>query len=79
MSTAASDAGPFSGRFDARVFVAIFVPAVFLLIIILAMLVFLVYREPSYYENYDADDDADPYEASTSKFQVLSRAPISYA
>ena len=79
MSTAANDTGLFNGQFDARIFIAIFVPAMFLLIIILAMLVFLIYREPSYYTSYTADDDTDHYETSNSKFEVLSRAPISYA
>ena len=81
MSTSANDDGLFNGQFDARTFAAIFVPAMFLLIIILTMLVLLVYRQPSYYDNYVA---ANENEHSISnkfdcKFEILSRTPISYA
>lgn len=81
MSSSTSDTGPFNGQFDARIFVAIFVPAIFLLIIILTMLVFLIYRQPSYYDNYIINSDNENYENEKSecKFEILSRSPISYA
>ncbi len=81
MSTSTSDNGLFNGQFDARIFLAIFVPAIFLLIIILTMLVFLMYRQPSYYDSYIIDHDHVNYdnEKSDSKFEILSRTPISYA
>jgi hypothetical protein len=79
MSTTTSDNGPFNGQFDARTFAAIFVPAVFLLIIILTMLVFLMYRQPSYYDSYIADNENEYNDKSDSKFEILSRTPIPYA
>jgi predicted histidine transporter YuiF (NhaC family) len=81
MSTSTSDNGLFNGQFDARIFVAIFVPAIFLLIIILTMLVFLIYRQPSYYDSYIINNENENFdnEKSDSKFEVLSRTPISYA
>jgi predicted histidine transporter YuiF (NhaC family) len=81
MSTSTSDNGLFNGQFDARIFVAIFVPAMFLLIIILTMLVFLIYRQPSYYDSYIINNENENFanEKSDSKFEVLSRTPISYA
>ncbi len=79
MSTSISNNGLFNGQFDARIFVAIFVPAIFLLIIILTMLVFLLYRQPSYYDTYIIDNENELYdtEKSDCKFEVLSRPPIS--
>jgi predicted histidine transporter YuiF (NhaC family) len=81
MSTSTSDNGPFNGQFDARIFVAIFVPAMFLLIIILTMLVFLIYRQPSYYDSYIINNENENYdnEKSESKFEILSRTPTNYA
>jgi len=81
MSTLTSGSGLFNGQFDARIFIAIFVPAIFLLIIILTMLVFLIYRQPSYYDSYAIHHENENYdnEKSDSKFQILSRSPISYA
>lgn len=81
MSTSTSDTGLFNGQFDARLFLAIFVPAIFLLIIILTMLVFLIYRQPSYYDNYIINNDNEHYdnEKSDCKFQILSRSPVSNA
>jgi hypothetical protein len=79
MSTSTTSNSLFNGQFDARTFAAIFVPAVFLLIIILTMLVFLVYRQPSYYDSYIADNDNENEfnDKSESKFEILSRTPIS--
>ncbi len=79
MSTSISNNGLFNGQFDARIFVAIFVPAIFLLIIILTMLVFLLYRQPSYYDTYIIDNENELYDTDKSdcKFEVLSRPPIS--
>ncbi len=79
MSTLNNNNGPFNGQFDPRVFVAIFVPAVFLFIIIITMLVFLMYRQPSYYDSYINDNETEIYDADKSdcKFEVLSRTPIS--
>jgi hypothetical protein len=81
MSTSISNSGPFNGQFDARIFIAIFVPAVFLFIIILTMLVFLIYRQPSYYDSYSIHNENENYnnEKSDFKFEILSRSPISYA
>ena len=80
MSTSISNNGLFIGQFDARVFVAIFVPAIFLFIIILTMLVFLMYRQPSYYDSYiiENENELDNQEKYDSKFEILSRTPISY-
>lgn len=80
MSTANSDLNLFSGQFNAQIFVAIFVPAIFLLIIILTMLVFLLYRQPSDYDAYvqnlrDTRDDQEKYH---SRFEIISREPLSY-
>ena len=69
---------PFDGQFDPRIFAAIFVPAIFLLIIILTMLVFLIYRQPSYYENY-VSNLTDEHDRFDCKFEIISRTPISYA
>ena len=81
MSTSINGDGPFSGRFDARVFLAIFVPAVFLFIIILTMLVFLIYRQPAYYDSYITDPVAeqDDQEKFDWKFEIMSRAPMTNA
>lgn len=80
MSTSISTDGPFNGHFDAFVFVAIFVPAIFLLIIILTMLVFLLYRQPSYYDSYvtDLDNEHEDQDRFDCKFDIISRTPISY-
>ena len=79
MSTWNNNNGLFNGQFDAKVFVAIFVPAVSLFIIIITMLVFLMYRQPSYYDSYIIDNETELYdtEKSDCKFEVLSRTPIS--
>jgi hypothetical protein len=81
MSTSIRTDGPFNGHFDAFVFVAIFVPAIFLLIIILTMLVFLLYRQPSYYDSYvtDLDNEHEDHDRFDCKFDIMSRTPISYA
>ncbi|CAF0757736.1 unnamed protein product [Adineta steineri] len=79
MSTSNSNNVLFNGQFDARIFIAIFVPAMFLLIIILTMIVFLIYRQPSYYDSYIGDNETDNTDTSYSKFEILSRAPNSYA
>lgn len=80
-TTVNSSSGPFDGQFDPRIFAAIFVPAVFLLILILTMLVFLIYRQPSYYDHYVSDltHDRDDRDQFHCKFEVISRTPISYA
>ena len=78
MSTSTNDSNIFNGQFNAHIFVAIFVPAAFLLIIILTMLVFLIYRQPSYYDNY-VNDLNNVQETFDSKFDIISRAPLSYA
>jgi hypothetical protein len=43
------------------------------------MLVFLLYRQPSYYDTYIIDNENELYdtEKSDCKFEVLSRPPIS--
>lgn len=81
MSSSIIDNGLFNGQFNARIFVAIFVPAIFLFIIILTMLVFLMYRQPSYYDSYIINNDTEIYdqEKSDCKFEVISRIPIGYA
>jgi len=82
MSSSITDNGLFNGQFNATIFVAIFVPAIFLFIIILTMLVFLIYRQPSsYHDYYINDNDTEIYEQekSDSKFEVISRIPIGYA
>lgn len=45
------------------------------------MLVFLIYRQPSYYDGYVIDNETELYEndKSESKFEIISRIPISYA
>lgn len=76
-----STSGPFDGQFDARLFAAIFVPAIFLLILILTMLVFLIYRQPSSYDHYVSNytREHDEQDRINCKFEVISRTPISYA
>ncbi len=81
MSTSINNNGIFNGQFDAKIFVAIFVPAIFLFIIILTMLVFLMYRQPSYYDSYRIDNEIEFYDTdkSDSKFEIISRTPITNA
>jgi hypothetical protein len=80
MSTTISKPGPFDGPFDPTVFAAIFIPAVFLLIIILTMLVFLLYRQPTFYDNYITSMELENEDQSQAdyKFEVISRTPLHY-
>jgi len=78
MSASTSDNGLFNGQFNALIFVAIFVPAIFLLLIILTMIVFLIYREPSYYDSYINDNETDENDKSDCKFEIISRIPNNY-
>ncbi|CAF2318270.1 unnamed protein product [Rotaria sp. Silwood2] len=81
MSTSASDNQLFNGQFNAQIFAAIFVPAIFLFIIILTMLVFLIYRQPSDYDSYiiNNENERNDNNKSECKFEILSRTPTNYA
>ncbi|CAF1444132.1 unnamed protein product [Rotaria sordida] len=81
MSASISNNQLFNGQFNAQIFVAIFVPAIFLFIIILTMLVFLIYRQPSDYDSYIINTEHEHYDNNklNCKFEILSRTPTSYA
>ncbi|CAF3335600.1 unnamed protein product [Rotaria socialis] len=59
------------------------VPAIFLLIIILTMLVFILYRQPSDYNSYIIENEHEhgngDNNKSGCKFEILSRTPNNYA
>ena len=44
------------------------------------MLVFLLYRQPSYYDSYvtDLDNEHEDQDRFDCKFDIISRTPISY-
>lgn len=82
MSTSTNDDRLFNGQFNPQIFAAIFVPAIFLLIIILTMIVFILYRQPSDYNSYIIENLNEHKNInnnrSDSKFEILSRTPSSY-
>ncbi|CAF3297398.1 unnamed protein product [Rotaria socialis] len=83
MSTSNNDNGLFNGQFNPQIFAAIIVPAIFLLIIILTMLVFILYRQPSDYNSYIIENEHEhgngDNNKSGCKFEILSRTPNNYA
>ena len=45
------------------------------------MLVFLIYRQPLYYDSYIIDNEIENSDNDKSdyKFEIISRTPVSYA
>ncbi|CAF4037248.1 unnamed protein product [Rotaria sp. Silwood2] len=79
MSTSASDNQLFNGQFNAQIFAAIFVPAIFLFIIILTMLVFLIYRQPSDYDSYiiNNENERNDNNKSEASYSTQNEWPYS--